>query len=98
MLVHFTMARLMCSKDRAEVELVKKHLFKAGIPSEIRSNPLAAALRVTRLELWVQDERDYFRASQLYSGMQARGVIDSSEPVAETPARAADFIEVDEPA
>lgn len=66
------MTRFICSHDRAEVELVKKELFLAGIRSEIRNNPLAQALRVTRLELWLEDERDLFNASKLYAGWQAR--------------------------
>ncbi|HEY5909027.1 MAG TPA: hypothetical protein VJA21_00330 [Verrucomicrobiae bacterium] len=72
------MTRLMCSKNRTEVESVKKELFRAGIRSEIRSNPLADALRVTRLELWVEDERDLFSASKLYAEMQARASVSTT--------------------
>lgn len=54
------------------MEAVKKELFLAGIRSEIRSNPLAEALRVTRLELWLEDERDLFNASKLYATLQGR--------------------------
>jgi len=67
------MTRLMCSKDRTEVEFVRKELFRAGIRSEIRSNPVAAALRVSRLELWVQDERDFLTASKLCDALQRDG-------------------------
>ena len=66
------MTRLMCSKERNQVEFVKKELSRAGIRTEIRSNPLAAALRVSRLELWVQDERDFMMASKLYAELEAR--------------------------
>ena len=66
------MTRLMCSKDREQVELVKRELSRVGIQTEIRSNPLAAALRVARLELWVPDERDFPMASQLYAQMEER--------------------------
>lgn len=66
------MLRLMCSKERNQVEFVKEELLRAGIPAEIRSNPLAAALRVTRLEVWLRDERDFMVASKLYLKLQAR--------------------------
>jgi len=62
----------MCSKDRDQVEFVKRELSRVGIQTEIRSNPLAAALRVARLELWVPDERDFKMASQLYAQLEAR--------------------------
>jgi predicted nucleic acid-binding Zn-ribbon protein len=66
------MTRLMCSERPEEVGAVKSELFKAGIRSEIRRNPLTEALHVTRLELWVESERDYFAAYKLYTKMQAR--------------------------
>jgi DNA repair exonuclease SbcCD ATPase subunit len=58
------MTRLMCSSDRQEVETLKSKLFRAGIPSEIRGNPLANVLGITRLEVFV-DERDLHRASKV---------------------------------
>jgi hypothetical protein len=58
------MVRLMCSKDRQEVETLKTTLFRAGIRSEIRSNPLASAMGITRLEVVVH-ERDLLRASKV---------------------------------
>lgn len=67
------MIRLMCSEHPEEVAAVKSELFKAGIRSEIRKNPVTAALRITRLELWVENENAYFLAHNLYSDMQARG-------------------------
>lgn len=63
----------MCSHDWREVDNVKKQLFRAGILAEVRSNPLAASLGVTRVELWVQDESDFRQASKVYAGMQAHG-------------------------
>lgn len=66
------MTRLMCSRDREQVEFVKRELSRVGIQTEIRSNPLAAALRVSRLELWVPDDRDFKMASQLYAQLEAR--------------------------
>lgn len=72
MLPAMMMTRLMCSKDRTQVEFVKRELSRAGILTEIRSNPLAAALRVARLELWVQDERDFATAVRLCAELQER--------------------------
>jgi DNA repair exonuclease SbcCD ATPase subunit len=66
------LTRLMCSTDRNEIEFVKKELYRSGILTEIRINPLAAALRVTRLELWLRDERDFLLASKLYRKLQER--------------------------
>jgi DNA repair exonuclease SbcCD ATPase subunit len=65
------MTRLMCSTQQEEVGAVKSELFRAGIRSEIRSNPLAAALNVTRLELWVENDNDYLAAQKFYANMQA---------------------------
>jgi len=58
------MTRLMCSKDREEVEALKRKLFRAGIRSEIRSNPIASDLGITRLEVFIE-ERDLLRASKV---------------------------------
>ncbi len=70
----------------------------AGIRSEIRSNPLAQALRVTRLELWLEDERDLFNASKLYAGIQARGDGKSGSPPASRKHEPSEvYVEVDDP-
>ncbi len=74
------MTRFICSQDPAEVESVKTELFLAGIRSEIRSNPLADALRLTRLELWLHDERDLFSASKIYAGIRDRAVGEPAHP------------------
>jgi uncharacterized coiled-coil DUF342 family protein len=58
------MVRLMCSGDRQEVESLKTTLFRAGIRSEIQTNPLADAMGITRLEVLVH-ERDLVRASKV---------------------------------
>src|ERR1019366_4216765 len=58
------MTRLMCSNDRQEVETLKSKLFRAGIRSEIRGNPVANVLGITRLEVFI-DERDLLRASKV---------------------------------
>lgn len=86
----------MCSKVRSEVESVKKELFKAGIASEIRTNPLADALRVSRIELWVQHERDFFNASKLYAAMQVGAGNGNAEAVKSASDRAETFIEVED--
>jgi chromosome segregation ATPase len=85
----FLCMRLMCSQDRTEVEGVKNELFKAGILAETRNNPVAEALGVSGIELWVQDERDFFNAAKLYARMQDRtsrksGALPAS-PVVEFP-------------
>ena len=67
------MTRLMCSKRREEVESAKSELFRVGIRSEVRSNPVAAALRVSRFELWVENESDFLKASKLCSKMGRGG-------------------------
>jgi predicted nucleic acid-binding Zn-ribbon protein len=66
------MTRLICSTQQDEIGAVKRELFKAGIRSEIRSNPVAAALNITRLELWVENDNDLLAAQKLYARMQAR--------------------------
>jgi hypothetical protein len=66
------MTRLMCSTKPEEVGAVKRQLFKAGIRSEIRSNPVATALNIVRLELWVENDNDYFAAQKFYNNMVAR--------------------------
>lgn len=76
------MTRLMCSTQQEEVGAVKRELFRAGIRSEIRENPLTAALNITRLELWVENDKDYFAAQKFYANMQARAV-NGHEPAAE---------------
>jgi hypothetical protein len=62
----------MCSQDQHEVEAVRNELVKAGIPVETRPHPIAQALGVSGLELWVQNERDFFNASKLYARLQDR--------------------------
>lgn len=62
----------MCSPDPTEIEVVKKECFKAGIAVETRSNPVAAALGISGVELWVMDERDFSNASKLYADMRNR--------------------------
>jgi hypothetical protein len=63
------MIRLMCSRDRREVETLKSTLFRAGIRSEIRINPLAFEVGVTQLDLFI-DERDLFDASKIRQSLE----------------------------
>jgi hypothetical protein len=74
----------MCGGSEKEIELVRKKLFEAGITSETRRHPMAASLGVSGLELWVQNERDLFNASRLYTRLQQESAI-SQEPPTETP-------------
>lgn len=74
----------MCSQNQLEVEAVKNELLKAGIPVEMRSHPVAEALGVSGLELWVQNERDFFTASKLYARLQDRAE-DGLQPPAISP-------------
>lgn len=71
------MTRLMCSKERQEVEAVKSELFRAGIRSEIRANPVANALGITRLEVFVH-ERDLVRAAKVRQGFQSPNDVDDA--------------------
>ena len=64
--------RLMCAGHEKEIELVKKELFKAGIASETRRHPIAEALGVSGVELWVQNKQDFSIASRLYTRLQGK--------------------------
>lgn len=59
------MTRLMCSRDREELEALKSKLFRAGIRSEICSNPVANALGIVRLEINIYDS-DFVEASRIH--------------------------------
>lgn len=59
------MTRLMCSTERKEVEELKSKLFRAGIRSEILSNPIAHALGIVRLEIHIP-EADFVDASRIH--------------------------------
>jgi hypothetical protein len=67
----------MCSSDRQEVENLKSTLFRAGIRSEIQSNPLAHAMGITRLEVHV-DERDLLRASKVRQQFDPAGTAEEA--------------------
>jgi predicted nucleic acid-binding Zn-ribbon protein len=72
------MIRLTSSNDRQEVETLKRKLFKAGIRSEIRGNPLANVLGITRHEVFV-DERDMLRASKVRHDLQTVVSVDDAD-------------------
>jgi hypothetical protein len=61
------MRMLFSSPDRGQVKQVRKKLFEAGIPCEIRQNPVAAGeFEVpTCPELWVSNDGDILRALRL---------------------------------
>jgi hypothetical protein len=67
------MVTLMCSTNRQEVETLKTTLFRAGIGSEIRTNPLAFAMGINRLEVVVH-ERDLLRASKVRQQLEPAAV------------------------
>jgi chromosome segregation ATPase len=62
----------MCSQDPPKIEAVKNAFLAAGIVAETRHNPVAEALGISGIELWVMDERDFFNASKLYAELQDR--------------------------
>jgi chromosome segregation ATPase len=64
--------KLMCSQNPDDVKVVKNELLKAGIPSETRVQPIAGPAGFGRVELWVENERDFVTASKLYGRIQDR--------------------------
>src|SRR5215469_11872036 len=72
--------RLMCAGHEQEIELVKKELIKAGIASETRRHPIAEALGVNGLELWVQNEQDFASASRLCVHLQGKAANSPEAP------------------
>ncbi len=68
----FLCMRLMCSQNEAEVQAVRRELLKAGVRAETRNHPLAESLGVRGIELWVQDERDFYTAANVFARMQAK--------------------------
>lgn len=49
---------------------MKTELLKAGIKSETRKHSLAESFGVNAIELWVQDEQDFFNAANVIARMQ----------------------------
>src|ERR1035437_7184677 len=72
------MIRLTSSNDRQEVETLKRKLFKAGIRAEIRGNPLAKVLGITRHEVFI-DERDMLRASKVRHDLETVVSVDDAD-------------------
>jgi len=60
----------MCAGNEREIGLIREKLLEAGIASETRRHPIAESLGVNGIELWVQNERDFFNASKVYTGLQ----------------------------
>ncbi len=77
--------------------MVRNELFKAGIRSETRRNPIADALGVDGLELWVEDEQDFSQATELYAelkgGASGKPGIAPASPQVEVPEPAGDAAE-----
>ena len=64
--------KLMCSQNPDDVKVLKNELLKAGIASETRVQPIAGPSGFGRVELWVENERDFVAASKLYGRIQDR--------------------------
>jgi len=62
------MTMLFFSPDGSEVEGVARNLLDAGIPCEVRSGPFPDAMfpYEADAELWVQNDKDYYRALMLF--------------------------------
>src|SRR6476660_889486 len=65
-------AHLVCAGHETEIVLVKNELFQAGIASEMRRHPMAEALGVNGVELWVRNKEDLSNASRLYNLLQLK--------------------------
>src|SRR5262249_22568520 len=72
--------RLMCSQNQNEVEVIRNELLKAGIPAEMRREPMAEAMGVTAVELFVPDARNFLNASKLYARMKDRAAGSPGQP------------------
>src|SRR5438874_49540 len=72
----------MCAGHEREMELVKEELCKAGITSETRRHPVAEALGVGGVELWVQNEQDFSNASRVYNRLQGKVANSPEKPSA----------------
>jgi len=62
-----TMTMMFFSSDDSEVQGAAKCLLEAGIPCEVRNGPYPDGLAVDPLEieLWIENDRDSYRASFL---------------------------------
>ena len=75
----------MCSRNQDEVEVVKNELLKAGITAELRREPIAEAMGVTAIELFVPDPRNFFNASKVYARIKERAGLPTTQPQSEIP-------------
>src|ERR1051326_1793350 len=69
---HPDAAHLVCAGHETEIILVKNELFQAGIASEMRRHPMAEALGVNGVELWVRNKEDLSNASKLCNRLQGK--------------------------
>ncbi len=51
---------------------VKSELLRAGIRSHVRKNPLTEALKLARMDLWIEQESDLIAAKKICVRMQAQ--------------------------
>jgi hypothetical protein len=68
------MKMLFSSSDTDEIKQVKKKLFEAGIPCEVRHNPIARSVFGARTcpELWVNNEGDILKALKVVGTSRLR--------------------------
>ncbi len=90
------MTRLMCSTDREELETLKSKLFRAGIRSEIRTNSLAYALGINRVEILVH-ERDLLKASEVRQRLETANGTNPTADRLGGAGRNNGFVEAEEP-
>jgi hypothetical protein len=74
--------RLMCAGNEREIGLIREKLLEAGIASETRRHPIAESLGVNGIELWVQNEGDFFNASKVYNNLQQTSANSLGAPTA----------------
>ncbi len=71
---------LFFSSDRSEVDLVTREFVEAGIPCEIRVRNAPGGAWARDAELWIQNDKDWYRASMLCVEL----AIGLGKPAAET--------------
>src|SRR5262249_34017146 len=63
----FLCMRLMCSRNKDQVKVVRNELLKAGIPSTTRPALLGGAVGAGVVVLWVEAGRIFSDASKFYA-------------------------------
>ncbi len=79
------MIRLMSSETEEEIGAVKSELFRAGIRSHVRKNPLTEALKLARMDLWIEKESDLIAAKKIFARMQGKPRTEHETPVPPPP-------------